>query len=137
LAAPAIESRRGSALNDAVTPGSYWYEPVDGLLAAVHSTSDGLSAAEAGQRLAQVGPNVLEVRKKATALGLFLNQFKSPILLILLGATGVSAAVRDWVDAAIILAIVLAAGVVAALVIVVLSYYAWGFISGEVHLRWD
>jgi Mg2+-importing ATPase len=89
----------------------YWSQPSESLLEALHSTPDGLSTADARQRLGQVGPNVLEAREKATALGLFLNQFKSPIILILLFATGVSAVVQEWVDALIILAIVLGSAV--------------------------
>jgi Mg2+-importing ATPase len=80
---------------------------VDSLVAALATSTDGLSSDEALRRLAQYGPNVLQVRKKATAPALFLNQFKSPIILILLFATGVSAAVGDWLDALIILVIVL------------------------------
>jgi Mg2+-importing ATPase len=83
----------------------YWSQPLDSLLTALHSTPDGLSTAEARQRLERFGPNLLEAREKATALGLFLNQFKSPIILILLFATGVSAVLKDWVDALVILAV--------------------------------
>jgi Mg2+-importing ATPase len=85
----------------------YWGQGLDSLLTTLGSTPDGLSTEEARQRLEQLGPNVLEAREKATAAGLFLKQFKSPIILILLFATGVSAVVQDWVDAIIILAIVL------------------------------
>jgi Mg2+-importing ATPase len=88
-------------------PKRYWSLAAGDLLASLHSKPEGLSAEEAAQRLSQLGPNTLEVKKKATALGLFLSQFKSPIVLILLFATGVSAVLKDWVDALIILAIVL------------------------------
>jgi Mg2+-importing ATPase len=88
-------------------PGQYWGQPVESLLDSLNSTADGLASLEAQQRLEEVGPNVLVPRKRATALGLFLNQFKSPIILILLFATAVSAATQEWVDALIILAIVL------------------------------
>jgi len=88
-------------------PEEYWSRPVEELFAALNSSSAGLGSAEADLRLAEVGPNLLEVKEKATALKLFLNQFKSPIILILLFATGVSAVLKDWVDALIILAIVL------------------------------
>ena len=88
-------------------PSQYWGQPADRLLATLESTAGGLTAADAEQRLATLGPNVLEAKKKATALGLFLNQFKSPIILILIFATGVSAVTKEWVDAVIILAIVL------------------------------
>jgi len=92
-------------------PDHYWSQSLDSLLATLHSTPGGLSTAETRQRLEQFGPNVLRVRKKATALGLFLNQFKSPIILILLFATAVSAVLQDWVDTLIILAIVLGSAV--------------------------
>jgi Mg2+-importing ATPase len=88
-------------------PSQYWSQPAESLLAALQSTADGLATPDAQQRLATFGSNVLEAKKKATALGLFVNQFKSPIVLILIFATGVSAATQDWVDALIILAIVL------------------------------
>jgi len=91
--------------------GQYWSESPDSLLATLHSTSNGLSSDEARQRLEEFGRNVLRVREKTTALGLFLNQFKSPIILILLFATGVSAVTKEWVDALIILAIVLGSAV--------------------------
>src|SRR5512136_1165484 len=84
----------------------YWSRSPDALLAALGSTSAGLSQIEIGPRLAQYGPNTLKAQRQATPLGLFLNQFKSPIVIILLFATGVSAVLRDWVDAIIILAIV-------------------------------
>lgn len=53
------------------------------------------------------GPNQLETKKQLSALSLFLSQFKSPIVLILLFATIVSAVVQSFVDSAIILSIVL------------------------------
>ncbi len=92
-------------------PHQYWSQPLGSLLAALHSTPDGLGTADAQQRLGRFGPNVLEAREKPTALGLFLNRFKSPIILILLFATGVSVVLKDWVDALIILAIVLGSAV--------------------------
>ncbi len=88
-------------------PDQYWSEPPSRLLATLNTTSGGLSSVEARQRLEAYGPNTLEAKKKATALRLFLNQFRSPIVLILLFATGASAVLADWADALIILTIVL------------------------------
>jgi Mg2+-importing ATPase len=85
---------------------NYWSQSSDILLASLHSTYDGLPEAEVESRLAQHGLNTLKAHPQATPLGLFLNQFKSPIIIILLFATGVSAILQDWVDAAIILVIV-------------------------------
>jgi Mg2+-importing ATPase len=85
----------------------YWSQGSESLLAALKSTPSGLTTPDAQQRLATFGPNALETKEKTTALGVFFNQFKSPIVLILLFATGVSAVLKDWVDALIILVIVL------------------------------
>ena len=87
--------------------GQYWAESSGSLLEKLQSKTDGLTATEAARRLQQFGLNALKAREKSTPLKLFLNQFKSPIVLILLFATGVSAVTQEWVDAVIILAIVL------------------------------
>ena len=85
----------------------YWSRSADRLLADLGSRSDGLTPAEAQERLQRFGLNVLTARQKATALKLFLGQFRGPIVLILLFATAVSAVTQEWVDAVIILTIVL------------------------------
>jgi Mg2+-importing ATPase len=90
---------------------TYWNLPGDGLLAALNTSPAGLSVQEAAARLERYGPNLLEVKKSDGGLGLFLKQFKSPIVIILLLATVVSSALRDWSDALIILAIVMVSAV--------------------------
>ncbi|MEZ4766818.1 MAG: magnesium-translocating P-type ATPase [Caldilineales bacterium] len=87
---------------------TYWSESSDALLAALPSSARGLTADEAARRLAQSGPNTIEATHKTGALGLFVNQFRSPIVIILIAATAISLVVKDWVDAAIIFTIVLA-----------------------------
>jgi Mg2+-importing ATPase len=86
---------------------AYWSQPPDDLLQALRSGANGLSEPDVTSRLEQVGPNTLKTRRKTTAVGVFLNQFKSPIVLILLFATLISATLGDWVDALIVLGIVL------------------------------
>jgi P-type Mg2+ transporter len=93
-------------IDHAAQSTAYWSLPPDQLLAALGSAPDGLSATEAAQRLTRYGPNRLRARAHATALRTFLGQFTSPIMLILLFATLVSAALGDRIDAAIILTIV-------------------------------
>lgn len=85
----------------------YWSMPVDGLVAQFHSSAGGLSRDAAQKILAQTGPNSIQTKERVTPAALFLNQFKSPIMLILVFATLVSAFLKDWVDAVIILMIVL------------------------------
>jgi Mg2+-importing ATPase len=89
------------------TPAAYWSLPPEQLLSALHASKTGLQPADAAQRLKQYGPNTIRARQQATALRLLLSQFKSPLVLILIFAAIVSGFVGEWVDASIVLAIVL------------------------------
>ncbi len=51
--------------------------------------------------------NTIGAQQKATALRLLLSQFRSPLVLILIFAAVVSGVVGEWVDAGIVIAIVL------------------------------
>jgi len=70
------------------------------------SGANGLSAREAAARLRRDGPNAIEATKRATTLGLFVNQFKSPLVLILIVASVISLVAAEWVDAGVVLVIV-------------------------------
>lgn len=72
---------------------------------------DGLPEVEARARQARYGPNELAGEEGASALALFLRQFKNTLIVMLLAATVLSAAVGEIVEAAIILAIVLVSSV--------------------------
>jgi Mg2+-importing ATPase len=92
---------------DTISLDQYWSQSLEDVTEVLHSTSGGLTTTDAQERLQQFGLNALKAKKKATPLKLFLGQFRSPIVLILLFATGVSAVTQEWVDAVIILVIVL------------------------------
>ncbi len=74
------------------------------------STHGGLTNDEALRRLERHGANLLKPPKRSDTLTLLFSQFKSPIILILLFATGLSFFLRDPADAFIILLIVLVSG---------------------------
>jgi len=76
----------------------------------LQTAKEGLTGAEARQRLARYGSNLLKPQKRSDVFTLLLAQFKSPIILILFFATGLSFFLHDPVDALIILTIVLASG---------------------------
>ena len=80
------------------------------MLQELESAKEGLTAGEARQRLARYGPNLLKPQKRSDVLTLLIAQFKSPIILILLVATGLSLFLHDAVDALIILSIVFVSG---------------------------
>ena len=54
----------------------YWMMKTDELTAQLKSTPQGLSQAEAKQRLQKFGPNVLKAKREVTPLGLFLVNSK-------------------------------------------------------------
>jgi Mg2+-importing ATPase len=85
----------------------FWSLPEEDLLQQLQSSASGIIISEAQKRLDTYGLNVLQGHKQSTALELFINQFKSPIIILLLIATLISAFLQDWVDAAIILVIVM------------------------------
>jgi Ca2+-transporting ATPase len=70
------------------------------------SDEAGLSAAEAEKRLAEVGPNVLAAEEKLNLFGILLHQFKSPLIYILLVAASVTFFLAEYIDMAVILAVV-------------------------------
>jgi len=85
---------------------NYWAKDLNQLWQLMRSSPQGLTQDEAEQRLDTYGLNVLHTHRQLTPLVLFLNQFKSPIVLILIFATVMSAFLGDFTDAIIILVIV-------------------------------
>jgi len=65
---------------------------------------------EVQRRLLRYGSNLLKPKKKSDALTLLFAQFKSPIILILIFAAGLSFFLHNPIDATIILVIVLVSG---------------------------
>src|SRR6476619_890201 len=62
----------------------------------------GLSCAEALRRLAEFGPNEIRHERTTSAAALAARQFASPVIWLLLGASVVSAALGEWLDASAI-----------------------------------
>jgi Mg2+-importing ATPase len=89
---------------------NFWNVSVDDLFKNLLSDESGLSDSEARNRLLKFGANRLRPPKRSDVFTLFTAQFKSPIILILLFATGLSFFLHDRADAAIILAIVIVSG---------------------------
>jgi len=94
-------------MNHQPPPPPYWSKDPEELLSSLGASHQGLDEETAARRLDEIGYNLLQAKKKSTPLKIFLGQFKSSIILILLFATFVSMFVQEWVDAIIILLIVL------------------------------
>lgn len=66
----------------------------------------GLTAAEAAVRRKRYGENTIDRAPRPSALSIFINQFKDFMVLVLLGATFLSAVLGEYTDAITILIIV-------------------------------
>ncbi len=78
----------------------------------LNSSENGLSNEEAENRLKQYGLNELREEKKVLPLKIFLRQFKSLLIWILVAAVLVSAFIGDYVESIVILIIILANAVI-------------------------
>ena len=80
-----------------------WHsETVAQLLQELDARPGGLSPHQAEERLRRYGPNELEPPRQEGLLGRILGQLKDPMILVLLGAAGVSLAAsggEDWLEA--------------------------------------
>ncbi len=92
----------------------HWVRPlhphalaVDAALEALRSGPHGLSHAEAASRLARFGRNALPRARPPTLAVIFLRQFASPLIYVLLAAAVVSLLLRDFSDAGFIFAVLL------------------------------
>lgn len=69
----------------------HYLETTETVLKEVESTASGLTAEEAAKRLEKVGQNKLDEAPKPTLLARFIEQFKNPMILVLLAAAVISA----------------------------------------------
>ena len=71
-------------------------------ITSLQSSNHGLSQEEAQKRLAQFGPNELVAKKKISPWAIFIQQFKSILIIILLTAVVLSATLGEIADAILI-----------------------------------
>jgi Ca2+-transporting ATPase len=85
----------------------YFDEKIEEVLARLDAKREGLTTWQANKRLETYGHNVIAEKKKTTAVQIFLNQFKSLIIWILIIALGISALAGEYIDASVIGVIVI------------------------------
>lgn len=80
---------------------------VEDALSVLHTSPEGLPGDEAKRRLREYGPNTLKEAGKKTPLGMFLDQFKDFMILVLVGAAVISGIIGEAVDTIAIMVIVI------------------------------
>ncbi len=91
-----------------LAPEALWQEGLEHLLTLLGTTPAGLSAAEAKARLAVYGPNDAATVKRSPLWLQFLARFRNPLVIILLVASGLSAATGDIASFLIVLCVITA-----------------------------
>jgi len=71
------------------------------------SSEAGLTSDEARKRLAEFGLNVLAAEEKIKIFSILLHQFKSPLIYVLLVAAVVTFFLHEYIDMAVIMAVVM------------------------------
>ena len=85
----------------------YYNREVEEIMEELNSSTEGLDSKEAEKRLREEGKNELPRKEKESILSIFLNEFKDPMILLLLFAIIASLLSKEVIDAIAILFIVL------------------------------
>ncbi|HXV28924.1 MAG TPA: cation-transporting P-type ATPase, partial [Sinorhizobium sp.] len=93
--------------DDQTLKAPYWAQPLADLFKGLAARSTGLAGDEARSRLKSHGPNAILRKDESSALPVLLRQFRSPLVLILVFAAGMSVLVGEANEAVIITLIVL------------------------------
>ena len=86
--------------------------PASEILTALDATATGLTSSEATARLARHGPNSLPGAKPRPAILRLLAQFNNALIYFMLAGAGAAAALGHYVDAGVILAVVIVNAIV-------------------------
>jgi Ca2+-transporting ATPase len=83
-------------------PTQPWSIPIKDLTDALNTPSSGLTDQEVDLRLAKYGSNTFHTKEKPKVLGLFLKQFVSPLIFLLVGAAVLASVLHEWTNTAVI-----------------------------------
>ncbi|MBI4180892.1 MAG: magnesium-translocating P-type ATPase [Chloroflexi bacterium] len=89
---------------------SFWAFSSDDVLNQLGANRNGLTRVEAQKRLLRFGANLLKPKRKTDTPTLFLNQFRSPLVIILITAAILAFFLGEEINAGIILVIVVTSG---------------------------
>jgi len=103
----AFRKLNGQSGEPVSTSESWHAESVKTVLESLETSPNGLSKEEAGNRLTKHGPNRLPETRPRGPLVRFFYQFHNVLIYMLMAASAVTAMLGHWVDASVILGVVL------------------------------
>ena len=96
-------------VNDKKEQVQWHSKSIGEVLTSLNSHKNGLSKEEAKNRLMEYGPNEIKSEEGITPITIFINQFKSILIIILIIAASISGLIlNEYIDMYMILAIVIA-----------------------------
>jgi len=90
---------------------SYYSLKKEEIFSRLETSEKGLTTSEANERLKKYGNNVIKEKDRRTIFGIFISQFKSAFILILLLATVILFILSETVEALVIMGIILLSSV--------------------------
>lgn len=85
---------------------NYYRLTPDEVAEQLRSSKNGLSSAEAAERLEQLGPNILQIKHRESVLAKYLRQFKDLMIVLLIASSIISFYLDDARTAIVLLALV-------------------------------
>ena len=87
--------------------GKPWALSIKDLIDVLETKETGLAEEEANARLLKYGSNTFHKKEKKSSLGIFLKQFISPLIFLLIGASIVTGILEEWINTSVIIFAVL------------------------------
>src|SRR3990167_4998934 len=79
-----------------------WGQSATEVITQLGTTQNGITDKESGARLAKYGRNTFHNKEKINVISLFLKQFLSPLIFLLLGAGILTFILSEWIDTTVI-----------------------------------
>src|SRR3989338_10982895 len=79
-----------------------WFSSVEDIFKNLETTHDGISNTEAQTRLVKFGTNTFHKKEKKSVVFIFLKQFVSPLIFLLIGAVVLTGILHEWLNMAVI-----------------------------------
>ena len=81
----------------------FWFLDKEKALFSLDSSLEGLGDQEVEKRIIKFGKNIFNAKETKSPFSIFIKQFKSPLIFLLIGASIVTIILQEWIDTSVIL----------------------------------